>query len=84
MENKEKEIYLQNSNSTPKKKIDNLKADYTNMQNSLLTELFMKMVKNIIPIDYKSFTNKFIKLKEFSNNDTFDMLMEKIKDNQEM
>ena len=81
MENKEKEIHAHN---TSKKKVETLKTEYTSMQNILLNELFMKMVKNITPIEFKAFTNKFIKLKEFTSSDTYDILMDKINENQEM
>ena len=82
MENKEKEILSYSSNQ--KKKLDSTKKDYINIQKNLITELMRKMIKNICPIEHKIFSNKFIKLKEFDANDTFEKMVSKIDENIEM
>ena len=61
-----------------------MKADYTNCQKLLLNQLIIKLVRYITPIEFKSFSNKFIKLKEFDPHDSIQSIIKKIDDNLEM
>jgi hypothetical protein len=81
METKEKEIY---SSLNSKKKNDNLKSEYSNLQGILLSELFKKLIRYITPVEYKIFSNKLIKMKEFDANDSIESIIEKVNENQEM
>ena len=76
---REKEIISQN-----KKKIEVAKNEYNNIQKVVLTELFKKLIMNIIPIELKIFCQKFLKLKEYDSNDSLEVIIDKINLNQEM
>jgi hypothetical protein len=82
MENKEKEIY--NTSSTQKKKLDTLKKDYTITQKNLLGDLFKKIIKSIMPIEFKIFSHKYIKLNDIEYGDSLEKIISKIDENIEM
>jgi hypothetical protein len=82
MDNSEKELLSIAPNN--KKKIDNLKKDYTNNQKWLQIELFSKQINNMIPIEFKIFANKFIKMKNFEKGDDIETIINKISENLEM
>ena len=88
MENREKEILsfsnMTSNKNTNKKKVEGLKKDYTNFQKSLISELMKKLITNIMPVEYKVFSHKFIKLKEIESTDTLDSILTKIDVNIEM
>lgn len=58
--------------------------DYNQTQQNLISELFSKLLFNIVPLEFKLFSNKNIRLKEFSETDSLNELMSKIRDNHEM
>ncbi len=80
METKEKEI-LSGGN---KKKSENLKKEFINIQTVTISELTRKLIKNSVPIEFKIFSNKYLKLKEFEPNDSLDRMTSKIDENIEM
>ncbi len=82
MDSKEKEIL--NNNSSNKKKIENSKKEYKNIQAVCVIELLKKLIINITPIEYKIFSTKYIKLKEIEPSDPLDKLSSKIEENIEM
>jgi hypothetical protein len=82
MESKEKEIL--NTISSNKKKLDHSKKEYNNIQVACISELIKKLIKNITPIEYKIFSNKYIKLREIEQNDPLDKIRTKIEDNIQM
>lgn len=79
----EKEIEIKNNINN---KVTDMKSiyDYNQNQQNLLIELFKKILRNIIPIDFKIFSSKGIKLHEFSKDDSLNELINKIKENYEM
>ena len=80
MDTKEKEIL----SSGNKKKSENLKKEFINIQTGIITELSRKLLKNSVPIEFKIFSNKYLKLKEFEPNDSLDNMTKKIDENIEM
>ena len=72
------------NNISKKITVDNSITEYNNSQQNLLTELFRKILKNIIPIEFKIFSNKCIKINEFEKDDTLEEMINKIKENCEM
>jgi hypothetical protein len=58
--------------------------EYKEYQMFLIIELFKKLLSNIIPIEFKIFSNIGIKLHELSYNDSLDELINKIKENYDM
>ena len=87
MENKEKEInrnYSTNPNSKQTFKNETTKRHYDNLQKNLLVELFKKLIKNSIPIEYKVFSNKYLKIRKIESNDTLEKIIQKIDENVQM
>jgi hypothetical protein len=82
MENKEKDIF--NTPTSQKKKLDTLKKDYSGIQKNLMGDLFKKVLKSIMPIEYKIFSQKYIKLKEIELGDSLEKITSKIDENIEM
>jgi hypothetical protein len=72
------------SATTAKKKQETCKSEYDTLQRSVLTELFKKLLSNLMPIEFKNFSQKFLKLKDFDQKDTLEAIIEKITTNQEM
>ena len=54
------------------------------MQKIILMELLKKLICNIMPIEFKLFAEKCLKLKELEAKDSLDIMIKKINDNQEM
>jgi hypothetical protein len=79
LESKEKELGTGN-----KKKQENCKKEYESIQRSVLSELFKKLICNIMPIDFKLFAQKFLKLNEIEAKDNLDNIIQKLNDNGEM
>ena len=77
LEKNEKEIESCNI----KKKIDCMKNEYIENQKLLLKKLFFKQVKIMMPIECKIFQNKFIKVLLFEENDSPEIILNKIIDN---
>jgi hypothetical protein len=46
--------------------------------------MLKKLICNSIPIEFKLFSQKFLKLKEFSEKDSLDNIFKQISENQEM
>jgi hypothetical protein len=82
LETKEKELL--ESRDLSKKKIDTLRVDYSTLQKSLLTELYKKILRIVTPLEFKVFSNKFLKLKDHSSNDSLESMINNISDNEEM
>ncbi len=49
-----------------------------------MTELFRRILRNIVPIEFKVFFNKYIKMQELETEDSLDNMVNKIKINCEM
>jgi hypothetical protein len=77
LEKNEKEIESCNI----KKKINCMKNEYIENQKLLLKKLFFKQVKIMMPIECKIFQNKFIKVLLFEENDSPEIILNKIIDN---
>jgi len=58
------------------------KQDYYKVQTKLLHELFKKMMRCLLPINFKSFDNKMPNLKDVTTFESFDELFEMIIHNQ--
>jgi len=58
------------------------KQEYYKVQTKLLHELFKKMMRCLLPINFKSFDNKLLNLKDVTNFESFDELFEMIVHNQ--
>lgn len=69
---------------TNKKKYKVTKNEYTNNQQRLLNGLFIRQIKLMIPIEIKLFQNKFIKLAQFEDDDSNDVVLGKINNNIQM
>ena len=78
---KEEEI----KNKISEKKNDELSInEYTQHQQILLDELFRRILRDIIPIEFKLFSNKFIKIHELEQDDSLECMVNKIKKNYDM
>ena len=77
LEKNEKEI----EKCSNKKKVDVIKNEYIENQKILLNNLFIKQVKVMMPIECKIFQNKFIKVLLFEENDSPEIILNKIIDN---
>ena len=64
-----------------KKKNEQSKLDYNEIQKNLLQILFSKQIQNMIPIECKIFQNKFIKLLTLNEIDSPEILLNKINEN---
>lgn len=60
------------------------KAEYKAIQSKILFELFRKIIKVIMPIEYNIFVSKFIKVNDIASSDSTMQMMQKIIQNQEM
>jgi hypothetical protein len=80
LDNKEREI----NNTTNKKKQENWRKEYDGLQRTVLSELFKKIICNIMPIDFKLFSQKFLKLNELEGKDNLDTIIQKLSENSEM
>jgi len=58
------------------------KQEYYKIQTKLLHELFKKMMRCLLPINFKSFDNKLLNLKDVTTFESFDDLLEMIVHNQ--
>jgi len=56
--------------------------EYSKTQNSLINELFKKIIRNLVPLDIKYFENKCAKLKDIYNFDCVDGLVDTLCENQ--
>lgn len=54
------------------------------MQKNLQTELFRRVLTSIIPLEFKIFSSKCIKIQDIEKEDSLEMMVNKIKDNFEM
>lgn len=63
---------------------ENAIEEYTHTQRNLLTDLMRRILRSVIPIEFKLFTNKCIKIKELQKEDTLEDMFNKIKENYEM
>ena len=81
MHEKENEI---KSKISKKKQDDNSISEHTQTQQTLLTELFRRILRSIVPIEFKIFSSKCIKIQEMENDDSLETMVNKIKDNYEM
>lgn len=77
---REKEIILLNNK---KDKVFQIKKrEFKTLQNQYGTEIFKKLIQNIIPIEFKVFANKYIKFADLCIFNSFGELIEKILENQ--
>ncbi len=81
MHEKENEI---KSKINKKKPDENSISEYTQTQQTLLTELFRRILRSIVPIDFKIFSSKCIKIQEIEKEDSLETMVNKIRDNHEM
>lgn len=67
-------------------KTENLyrKLEYKTMQKKIIHDLFRKILRVIMPIEYNIFANKFIKFNDISMCETTNQIVDKIVENQEM
>jgi len=59
-----------------------IKQEYSQLQCTVLIELFKRIVKNIIPLEFKFFEKSILKLNDVINFETMDVLLERIIQNQ--
>jgi len=77
----ESEIKFKNSKKKPD---ENSISEYTQLQQNLLSELFRRILRSIVPIKFKIFSNKCIKIKDFDKDDSLETMVNKVKENHEM
>lgn len=61
--------------------INNIKNEYKNTQSWLQEELFIKFLQSIIPLEYKIFYKKFLKMETVENGDNILIAEKKITKN---
>ena len=83
MENKEN-ILKKLENAQNREFIRNLSSEYSMIQKNLITEYLKRLFFCIIPLQFKLFSNKCIKLKEIKLDDNFNTIISKIDENYEM
>jgi len=59
-----------------------LNFDYSKIQSNLISEIFKKIIKNLVPLDIKFFETKCAKLKDIYNFESIDAFVETLCDNQ--
>jgi hypothetical protein len=61
-----------------------INLDYSKIQNTLITEIFRGIVKNLIPLDIRFFEMKCSKLKDIYKFDCIDSFIDIVSENQYM
>jgi len=79
LEVKEKEIAKTDKNKTAPGK-----EEYRNIQKNALIELYRKILKAIMPIEYNVFASKFIKFNDITTCDNANKIVQKISENQDI
>jgi len=59
-----------------------LNFDYSKIQNGLISEIFKKMIKNLVPLDIKFFETKCARLKDIYEFESIDSFVEILCENQ--
>jgi hypothetical protein len=77
----ENEIIFKNCKKKPD---ESSISEYTRLQQNLLTELFRRILRSIVPIEFKIFSSKCIKIKELEKDDSLETMVNKVKENHEM
>jgi len=54
------------------------------MQKNLQTELFRRVLTSIVPLEFKIFSSKCIKIQDIEKDDPLEIMVNKIKDNYDM
>ena len=76
----EKENYLY-LNDIPDSKVEEIKKEYKNQQIWLQNKLLNKLIRIMIPLEYKIFYQKFLKLDIIEENDDIKIMKNKINNN---
>jgi len=76
----EKENYLY-LNDIPDSKVEEIKKEYKNQQIWLQNKLLNKLIRIMIPLEYKIFYQKFLKLDIIEENDDIKNMKNKINNN---
>ena len=76
----EKENYLY-LNDIPDSKVEEIKKEYKNQQIWLQNKLLNKLIRIMIPLEYKIFYQKFLKLDMIEENDDIKNMKNKINNN---
>ena len=76
----EKENYLY-PNDIPDSKVEEIKKEYKNQQIWLQNKLLNKLIRIMIPLEYKIFYQKFLKLDIIEENDDIKNMKNKINNN---
>ena len=76
----EKENYLY-LNDIPDSKVEEIKKEYKNQQIWLQNKLLNKLIRIMIPLEYKIFYQKFLKLDIIEENDDITIMKNKINNN---
>ena len=76
----EKENYLY-LNDIPDSKVEEIKKEYKNQQIWLQNKLLNKLIRIMIPLEYKIFYQKFLKLDIIEENDDIKIMKSKINNN---
>ena len=76
----EKEKYLL-INDVPDSKAEEIKKEYKNEQILLLNKLLNKLIRIMIPLEYKIFYRKLLKLEDIEENDDIQIMKNKINNN---
>jgi len=71
-----------NTNYLLELKQNALKQEHAKIQNQAIIELFQKMVRSFIPLEFKYFEKKFLKLNDITSFESLDTFLEKIIHNQ--
>lgn len=78
---KEEEATQENVSDT---KVEEIKKEYKNAQNWLQEELIIKFIQSLVPLEYKIFYKKFLKLESVGKEDNLESVENKINKNIKM